>query len=250
MKKFFASLFVLALLVAIPAFGQIAPSTLSGSFLSTEWSYQVANGHEVQYDMVYTQAGVVYAVFDPSTSQVELALALSAAQNQSATAGINSPPIIPLLIPGAIATGNNIQTVRTLADFSVNNGGSGATLATIPNLVVTCNPNSTYTFRAVLYVSLGAGGSKVDFGGPQSPVSVIADTQATGGTAIVYSSQQTAFISGPAGSNTTTVTKIIIEGTFTTNNGGNFVIQFAQNTGNAANSTVKAGSSLSLAQIP
>lgn len=255
MKKLISVLVLLSLglFCAQSTHAQIVPTQpaqFPAPYVSNTYLYQSPNGAEVPYDIVYGPAGIVYTVFDPSVNQVLLQQAFVMAQAAAATAGVNSAKLVPLIVPGVVATGQNVFEIRTTNDFSVNNGGSGATLATVPNLGAYVGAQSTYAFRAVLYVVLGAGGSKIDFGGPASPTNVIADVQATGGTAIVYSSQATAFLSAPGGSNTTTVTKILIEGTFTTNNGGIFVIQFAQNTGNAANSTVKAGSTLTVTQLP
>ena len=253
MKKLFSFFFVLLFLgLGTASYAQLAPvspSAMPWPYASETFYYQAPNGHQVPYEIAYAGNGQIFAVFDPATNVNDFNAAYAFAQSAQGPAAENAK-LTPLVAPpGWIATGNNVALVRTTADFSVNSGGSGSTLATVPNLGAYVTPNSTYSFRAVLYTVIGAGGSKVDFGGPASPTSVIAQVTAIGGTSIVYSSQATAFLSGPAGSNTTSVTQIIIEGTFTTNNGGTFVIQFAQNSGNAANSTIKAGSTLTVTQI-
>lgn len=247
MKKFFA--FLGFLLLATFGFGQIQPTQpaqFPGPYVANTFFYQNPNGKEVPYDIVVSPTGITYAVFDNTVTQVDLANALNAAQSHYAAGNINSQKLIPLIVPGVVATGQNIYGVRTTADFTLT---SNATLSSVPALQCWVGAASTYSFRCVLYTSIGAGGSKIDFGGPASPTNVIAQTTAIASTAIVYASQQTAFLSGPAGS-ATPVTEIIIEGTFTTNNGGIFTIQFAQFGSNAAASTIKAGSTLLVTQLP
>lgn len=248
MKKFLLLLGLLGLCTL--GYAQVpVTQTLPGPYTGSPYVFQTTSGKEIRYDLIYTPQGIVYAVFDISIAQADLTNAMVLIQSQVSTGQLNSPKVIPLIVPGVVATGDNLFSVRTLADFTVNNGGSGSTLATIPNLLAWVQPNSTYHFKAVLYTATGAGGSKVDIGGPVSPTNVIAQVTGLGAAAVVYSPQVTSFLSGPAGS-ATAVTQIIIEGTFTTNNGGIFVIQFAQSSANAANSTVKAGSTLDVQQIP
>lgn len=251
MKKIFSLFLFLGL--AMLGFGQIAPTQpaqFPGPYVANTFYFQNANGKEVPYDIVTSPTGITYAVFDNTVTQVDLANALNAAQSHFAAGNVNSQKLIPLIVPGVVATGSNAYGVRTVADFTVTNAGSGSTLATIPAMQAWVSSSSTYAFHAVLYVNCGAGGSKVDFGGPASPTIAVGQVTAFGGAAVVYSSQQTSFLSGPAGSTSTAVTCITLDGTFTTNNGGIFVIQFAQSSANAAASTVRAGSTLQVTQLP
>jgi hypothetical protein len=250
MKKLFVSI-LLAVGLGGSAFAQFQPTPVINPLNGNQGLYIDSNFHSVPYFLSYPNSGVTTVVFDPSTSATDQNRAFRHLSRASSANNGESSPMQSLNLPAIVNTVYGVQESRLGVDFSVNNGGSGATLATIPFPTPTyLQTLGNYHFRAVLYVAAGAGGSKVDFGGTSSPVSVVAQITAIGSTAILYASLPTAYLSGPAGSSSTATTQIVIEGTVVVNTGGTFVIQFAQNAANAANSTVKAGSTLTVWQIP
>jgi hypothetical protein len=200
------------------------------------------------FAMAYNPSGIVYVIEDPQTSAADQSGIYVLAQNQANIWAPGAKVVVINNVAGAVNNATNIMTVRTLAPYAIT---GNQVLTSIPNLQLNLDSTANYYFRAVLYTTTGAGGIKVDFGGTTIPVvgSVVAQLTAYGSNAIVLSSQQTSFLSGPSGS-ASTITQIIIEGYFQTNLGGTFVIQAAQNSSNAAATTILQGSSLTVTQVP
>ncbi len=248
MKKYLVSIFLSAFM-ALGAFAQPSVPTIPVPYVMVPMEYGAPNGHEVTFSVAYNPAGISYVVVDPQTSAADQQGILNLVQNQANFITGGSRAILLSTIPNQVNNGSNIFNARTTAPWAVT---GNQVLTSIPGLQVNLDSTQNYFFRAVLYVQCGAGGSKIDFGGTAVPVagSVVAQVTAIGGTSIIYASQATSFLSGPGGSNSTATTQIIIEGYFQTNVGGTFVIQFCQNSSNAAASTVLQGSSLTLTSVP
>lgn len=211
---------------------------------SRQFIYIDPNGHSVPLVISNPQSGTITAIFDPSTSATDQANAFS--YLQQAVSGIGGQLQLQVQ-PAVVNTGFRSQVTRTTVPFAVT---ASTTLQTIPfSVATTLETNGHYTFRAVLYVNVGAGGSKIDVGGTCNTSNFVAQYKAISTTSIVYGGQLTAFLSGPSGSGTA-VKQIVVEGELDVTNGGTFVIQFAQNGSDASASTVLAGSTLTVTQIP
>jgi hypothetical protein len=249
MKNILVSIFVSLGLFGPTAFAAPAIPTIPSPYAMVTMEYGAPDGHEVIYGLAWNPSGISYVTVDPQTSVADQQAIVTLIQSQ---ANFVTPGARVILINTVSQQVNNLSnafTVRTTAPWAVTNN---STLTSIPGLQVNLDTNQNYYFRAVLFTNVGAGGSKVDFGGTASPVSgsVAAQITALGANTIVYANQALSFLSGPAGSNTTGVTQIVIEGYFQVNTGGTFVVQFAQNTSNAAASTILQGSHLDVYVVP
>jgi hypothetical protein len=244
MKRLIASLFCFAFASAV-ALAQVGPQP----YALNQYTYTDSTGHTVPFAIAYCAERPITAIFDPSTSATDQAHAWSHMTKANGIAGY--APTQQQVLPGVVNAAIGTQITRTIIPFSVNSSTTGTTLATIPFSVATVlQTNCHYTFRADLFVSLGAGGSKIDVGGTCNTSNFVAEYLARGGTTSVYGGQLLSFLSGPSGASNSTATEIVIEGELDVTNGGTFVIQFAQNGSNATNSTVLAGSTLAVTQIP
>ena len=248
MKKLLLSILFTLGLASVSFAASAIPSVPTPYVLQT-LEYAAPDGHEVLFGITYNPSGILNVVVDPSTSTADQQGIMNLVQSQYSYLYQGAKVNLINNIPSAVNNATNVITVRTLAPWAVT---GNSTLTSVPNLQVNLDSSSNYYFRAVLYVTCGAGGSKVDFGGTAVPTvgSVVAQIRAIGGTSIIYASQATTFLSGPAGSTSTATTQIVIDGYFQTNVGGTFVIQFAQSSSNAAASTVLQGSSLSVTSVP
>lgn len=245
MNKFIISVLT-ALSVAVLSYAQPAPAVNPAGI--TQELYIDSTGHTVPYALATPRSGLTAAVFDPSTSSTDQAAAFGHAQRTWSSATTGSQPLQLLVLPGIV--NNNIQTqeTRTAVPFSI---GSSTTLTTIPFTFPTyLQTNGHYRFVARLYINAAGGGTKIDVGGTCNTSNFVAEYQAFTTTTMVYGGQLTSFLSGPSGSSTASQTFILITGELDVTNGGSFVIQFAQNASNASNSTVLAGSTFTVTQIP
>lgn len=242
MKKIL-SLFVL---LAAAAFGQYSPTPLIYPFNVTQQTYTDVNFHTTPYAVLYSNTGLPTIVFDPSTSLVDQTNAFRHASKAFATPGVPSTPLLAQVYPGIVNTNFQTQVFRLATPFSIT---ASTTLTTIPFTIGYVQTNGHYKFVAELYIVSGGGGTKIDMGGTCNTSNFVASYFGYSTTTILYGGKVTSFLSGPSGSSTA-ANYIEIKGELDVTNGGTFVIQFAQNGSNATASTVMAGSTLTLTQIP
>jgi len=212
-----------------------------------QFVYIDTNGHSVPFALVEPKSGVVYVVFDPSTSLTDRNNVASYVQGDWGRINAQSAFLQTQVIAHVVNLNINTQLLRQAGDFSIQNS---STLTTVPGLQGVVQTAGHYTFRAILFVSAGgSGGIKIDFGGTASTANVIAETLMYGANALTISNQQTSFLSGPTGS-TSAIQMVVIEGEFDVGNGGTFVIQAAQNAPNSTATLIKSGSNLVITQTP
>ena len=244
MKKLISLLFAFGLAgSAFAQQGQLNP------FNGSQQLYVDVNFHSVPYFLSFPNNGVTTIVFDPSTSATDQANAFRHAQKAWAAAATNSETIAgPVVLPNVVNLNINVQETRVAVPFSVT---ASTTLTTIPfNYPVVVQTNGHYRFVAKLFLNTGGGGSKVDIGGTCNTSNFVAHITGFGtSTTILYASNVTSFLSGPGGSSTAGA-YVDIAGEMDVTNGGTFVLQFAQNGSNATASTVLAGSTFTVIQIP
>jgi hypothetical protein len=251
MKNFLIS-FALALGgLGAPVFAQTVPpaiSTLPASGLGLPYVYTNSSGRSTPFNLFFSKNGLDYAVFDPSVSATDFAEAFRFSQAFAGTLLPSGAVLQPLVVQSQISTTILTQETRVTVPFSVT---ASTTLQTIPFSVSTnLQTNSHYRFEARLYLNTGAGGSKIDVGGTCNTSNFVAHYTGWGtSTTVLYAGNLTSFLSGPAGSGTAGAF-VLIEGELDVTNAGTFVIQFAQNGSNATASTVLAGSTLTVIQIP
>ena len=251
MKKLLFSV-LLACGLAVSAFAQQVPVTtlvFPVPASSDAFVFTAPDGHQVPYSIAFAANGLTYIVFDPSVSSADFASTFAYAQSAGANIETNGAKLVPLVVPGFVNTSIGVQNYRMTSAITLT---SNAVLQTLPQLQATLQTNSNYMFRCILYVHTGAGGIKIDFGGTSVPQvnGVMAQVNAYGGPAVIFGSQITGFLTAPAGSATTGITQVVIEGTMQINTGGTFVIQWAQASSNGAQSIVEYGSTLTVTQIP
>ena len=245
----------------ISILGLFALTSLSGYAQSTyttgpsvpnttaQFTYVDPTGHSVPYGITYPITGQVQAVFDPSTSAIDISHAYNDSLKAKGIGGV--APSGYFIASGYVNTSINVGESRVGVPFVVNNTNTGSTLATIPfNYPTVLQTNGHYRFEARLYINAGTGGTKIDVGGTCNTSNFVAAYKAYSTTSILYGGQLTSFLSGPSGSSTTGTTFIEIVGELDVTNSGTFVIQFAQNAANGTSSTVLAGSTLTVIQIP
>lgn len=139
---------------------------------------------------------------------------------------------------------------RVSSDFSAT---SNTTLANVTGLSVTLLGSRKYSFHIPLFFSTGAtaGGIKVALGGTATVTNLIADAECVDGTTNVAGTQVSTLGSNlVANTNAGTTPKCVIEGTFESNAGGTFTVQFAQNASSATPSAVKRGSYMLVQDMP
>ena len=240
---------VFAFGLGAPAFAQVpAPAPLPSPGTGDSFVYTNANGHSVPYQIYFAQNGLVYAVFDPSVSAADFSACFAFLQSYNAATETNGAKILPWVVGNQISTNFLVQETRTVVPFTVANS---TTLQTVPfSQPVVLQANGHYRFEVHLYLSAFNGGSKFDVGGTCNTSNFVAEYRGYSSTVILYGGQVTSFLSGPSGSNTTGATEITITGELDVTNGGTFVVQFAQNQSNATGSTVLAGSTFTVTQIP
>lgn len=210
--------------------------------------FYTVSGKPVPVSIVPSQNGLTYLVFDPSVAAADYSAALQFLQSAQAYNLTGGVKLTGLVAGGFVNTAINVQETRVAVPFSVT---ASTTLQTIPfSQPITLQTNAHYRFVANLYVVTGTGGSKIDVGGTCNTSNFLGEYQCFAATTLLYGGQITSFLSGPGGSSTGTATKITIDGELDVTNGGTFVIQFAQNGSNATASTVLAGSTLTVTQIP
>ena len=245
MNKFLISILaVIGLTLGLSA----QPAPVVNPCSVTQMVYIDSTGHSVPFAIVAPSSGLTTVVFDPITSLLDQSHAFNHEQKIWATSGTNSQPLQLVVLPGIVNTDIGSQETRVVVPFSMT---ANTTLTTIPFSEATnLQINGHYRFRANLYVITGSGGTKIDVGGTCNTSNFIANYRCYAATTLLYGGQLTSFLSGPSGSSTGTATEIVIEGELDVTNGGTFVIQFAQNGSNATASTVLAGSTLTITQIP
>jgi len=244
MKKFLISF---AVILGLAAMAQAQPAASVVPSGVTQMQYIDPTGHTVPFALATPSSGLTTAVFDPSTSALDQSHAFSHMQKSWTTSATNSQPLQLLVSPGVVNTNFQVQETRVQVPFSVT---ASTTLQTIPfSQPVYLQTNGHYRFRAELYTNCGAGGQKIDVGGTCNTSNFVATWREISTTTILAGGQLTAFLSGPSGSSTA-ASKVEIDGELDVTNGGTFVVQFAQNASNATASTVLAGSTLTITQIP
>ena len=245
MKKFLISL-LLAFGLGSPVFAQQAQvNPLNGS----QQTYVDVNFHSVPYFLAFSNDGLTTVIFDPSTSQTDINNAYRHVQKALAGAATNSSVIVgPVVLANVVNTNVQVQETRVVVPFSVT---ASTTLQTIPfSVPVNVETNGHYRISARLYLNTGTGGSKVDIGGTCNTSNFVAHITGFGtSTTVLYASNVTSFLSGPGGSSTAGA-YVEIEGELDVTNGGTLVLQFAQNGSNATASTVLAGSTFTVTQVP
>jgi hypothetical protein len=245
MKSFLRNFLVLAAaLLGTCAFAQSTLVPIS----VIQKVYIDSNQHSVPYAIVTPRSGLTTVVFDPSTSSVDQAAAFGHEQKTwGGSGGSSNAPLQLVVASGVVNTAIARLETRTSVPFAIT---ASTTLNTIPfNSPAILQTNGHYRFRADLFINAGGGGTKIDVGGTCNTSNFVANYRGYGTTTIVYGGQLTSFLSGPAGS-ASAVTEIVIEGELDVTNGGTFVVQFAQSGSNASASTVLAGSTLTVVQIP
>jgi hypothetical protein len=217
-------------------------------FNGSQQRYVDNNFHMVPYFLSFPNNGITTLIFDPSTSTTDLTNAFKHASKAIAASADNSSVLNYVVLPNVVDTNIQVQETRVQVPFSVT---ASTTLQTIPfSVPVAVETNGHYRIEARLYVTTGTGGSKIDIGGTCNTSNFVAEYQCFAATTLLYGGQLTSFLSGPSGSSTGTATEIVLTGELDVTNGGTLVIQFAQNASNATASTVLAGSTFTVTQIP
>lgn len=126
---------------------------------------------------------------------------------------------------------------------------SSATLANVTGLSATVVASGSYNFHALLFTTATSGGGvQAAISGTATATSVIYEGVLVSGGSIVNQTRATSLGSAVGSSATATAGTITIDGEITVNAAGTLTVQFAQNTSNAAASTVLAGSYLKVWQ--
>ncbi|MDE2010235.1 MAG: hypothetical protein KGJ09_09200 [Candidatus Omnitrophica bacterium] len=116
------------------------------------------------------------------------------------------------------------------------------TLTNITNLVAMLLSGRKYMFHAKLFTTINAyGGIQLGLGGTATVTSMIAEGKVYNGTSIQSSGQVTALATGFAGF-TGAADSAEVWGEITVNAAGTLTLQFTQNSSQAVNCSVKAGS--------
>ena len=247
MKKLLIS-FAVALGFGLVGIASAQPAPVLNPFTATQGTYVDTNFHSVPYAIAAPNNGLTTVIFDPSTSQTDIDNAFGHLKKALSNAQTGGSPLVTQVLAGVVNTNIQEQVTRVVVPFSVT---SSTTLQTIPFSVATnLETGGHYKFEANLYVVTGTGGTKIDVGGTSSTSNFVAEYQCFATTTLLYGGQLTSYLSGPTGSATGTATLIKIVGEVDVGNGGTFVIQFAQYSSNATASTVLAGSTLTVVQIP
>lgn len=145
---------------------------------------------------------------------------------------------------------NEAPQVKTkIADQSVT---SSTTLVSDSHLAVNVLAAGTYAFQARLHASVGAtGGLKWSLGGTATMTALWAHTVTVDPgtlTALAQASLMDELTDAPTVAGATSYF-ITIDGAFTVNAAGTFLIEFAQAVSDAAASTLKRGSSLMVSPV-
>lgn len=122
------------------------------------------------------------------------------------------------------------------SDFSKT---SDTTLANITGLTFTTASGGIYRFMARLFISTGAGGSKVAISGTNTATDILYFTDFRTAT-VTEHALSTAL--DEAEGETATHIMILIEGYIDVNEGGTLTVQYAQNASSGTAATVLAGS--------
>jgi hypothetical protein len=125
---------------------------------------------------------------------------------------------------------------------------SNTTLAAVPALGVTLRAGKTYLIRAVLFTTANvAHGNKVDLGGGTATVTAFRGIGQIYGAAAPANTRLTA-ITTSIGANADNL-MIVLEARIVVNAAGTLVVQHAQNTSGATNSTIQAGSYITAQEV-
>lgn len=165
-----------------------------------------------------------------------------------------------LVVEGTISsTGNiTIPSGSTITD-AIQNGNAqcttalvantNTTLANITGLSVNVTAGGTYNVRAHLNGSTNAsGGIKVAFSGSGNATSSNVTTWNWNGTTLNAVTNQTTWGSAITSGNVA-FTDIVVEGAIVVNAGGNITLAAAQNAAFAGNTTIAAGSTMTVSRV-
>jgi hypothetical protein len=144
----------------------------------------------------------------------------------------------------------NVAPARVANDFPVT---SSAVLINVTGLSVNVAAGLTYYFEAYLTCTdAAAGGVKAAIAGTATATTIIYDGWLTDSNTILGQTNATSLATAVASSITTATSGLVItiKGTISVNAAGTLTVQFAQNTSNGTPSTVKAGSTFTVRDVP
>jgi len=129
---------------------------------------------------------------------------------------------------------------------------SSATLSDVTGLSVNVAAGRTYRFEAYLYTTSNvAGGVKFAIAGTATATNIIYQaTNVSANTLVGTTARATALATAVGDVTAVTAAYCIITGTITVATAGTLTVQFAQNAGNAAASSVLVGSTFSVVDVP
>jgi len=151
-----------------------------------------------------------------------------------------------------LSTLQTVQTIWKTADETVNSAGTGATLQDDDALTVALAASTTYRFEFELWYSTNA---TADFQfvpaytGTQTATYHLTSFSVPAGTTSTREEVHTSFSGYSATAASGTHGWVRVEGIFITNASGNLKMQWAQNTADAGDTKVLAGSSLKIIKI-
>lgn len=135
--------------------------------------------------------------------------------------------------------------VRCTADFTKN---TSVALSDATGLSLTVGAGKKYAIDAFLLVDFGNGGVKADFSGTATATSLIAEGLFVANVGLVGQARITGltsvFVNAIPGAGTQG--QVTVRGYIEVNTGGTLTIRFAQSSSSGTDSTLKAGSYLSL----
>jgi hypothetical protein len=146
------------------------------------------------------------------------------------------------------ATAASVASIPTTTYTTAQFDKTDSTLAVVTGLPITVEASGKYAFRAVLHVLADStGGLNASMGGTATATSVVAARTITYGTSLIHH-RLTALGSG-TGMASLTVALVVLEGQITVNAGGTLSPTFSQ-FGSSGTSSVLAGSTFTVAEIP
>lgn len=154
---------------------------------------------------------------------------------------------------GAVSGGGTWATLIKSADQTRN---STTTLAADSELQFACASGTTYLVRGFVHYAIANGTMDykyaLNFSGTTSLVRVFishSDPGKTASSSFRFENYATSFVTGTPLGTAASDGSVLFEATFTTTSTGTFSFQWAQNTSDAGNATVRAGSYLEYASL-
>lgn len=133
---------------------------------------------------------------------------------------------------------NNGKTLRAVKTADTSRTATAA-IAADPHLSVPLEAAKTYKFRALLFVTAGTGGLKVDLSGGDVTVTGVKRMSRSYDDALLASQKNTDITTDFNATMEDTAGIVEIEGVIETNAAGTFKVAWAQQTSDADNTTIE-----------